>query len=128
MPTETHTDATKSWQQACHAFIPSTTAETSPQPELAAPEQVEHSIRTDKALTATAERRQAEQAVERGDIDLAKRRVLLVAGTVILALLLIVFAAGVFALLANPAVAPVLMSAGAGGSLVTLLVAWIRWG
>ena len=109
-------------------LFPSTTPKTSPQLKLATSEQVERSIRSDRALTVTAERRQAEQAVERGDVDLAKSRVLLVAGTVFLALLLIVFVTGVFALFVNPDVAPVLMSTGGGGSLVTLLVAWIRWG
>jgi hypothetical protein len=91
------------------------------------PEQIGASIARDKALTVRAERRLKEQEVERGEIDLAKRRMLLIAGSILLGLLLVALVSGTISVLLDPA-APLSWLLTGGGGFVSLLVAWIRWG
>ena len=109
-------------------LLPSPKPKPEVRTQLDTDEQVRRSIRRDKALTKTAKRRQEEQVVERGALDIAKKRVLLIACSAFLAVLLITLVAGILTCFVEPGVAPTLLSAVSGSSLFTFLGIWVRWG
>lgn len=111
-------------------LIPSTKTKADPPPKLDTVEEIELSIRRSEALSAEAECQLNQQAVERGRLELSKRRVLLWFGVCFLFLALIVCGVGVGELLQHPEQIPApLLVAGGGGSLLsTILATWIRSG
>lgn len=97
-------------------------------PQLDTPEQVAISLRRDRALSARADRCLKEQALERGEVDLKKRRALLMFGRIVLVLFVAIFLIGLVSIITRPELAPVFLLTGGGGSLCTLLGTWIRDG
>jgi hypothetical protein len=101
-----------------------------PPPKLDTVEDIELPLRRSQAVMAEAECQLKHQAVERGRLEISKRRVLLWFGVCFLVLALIVCGVGVAELLQHPELLPApLLVAGGGGSLLsTILATWIRSG